>query len=112
MPAKKRGLREKDIQNAILEWLKWQPRAFCWQNGTKGSWNPTTQRFHSLPKHCKRGAADILGMWDERFLAIEVKMPGKHPTEFQHIFLDEINRRGGIAFVARSVDDVSRRLLT
>jgi hypothetical protein len=60
-----------------------------------------------IPSHAP-GVADILGILkDGRFLAIEVKSPtGKVPPH-QQLFLDEISGRGGVAFVARSVEEVT-----
>ena len=54
----------------------------------------------------KKGAADILGIWEGRFLAIEVKMPKGKISYHQQKFIDDVNRNGGIGFFARSVDDV------
>ena len=59
-----------------------------------------------------RGISDILGVLDDgSFLAIEVKGPGKKPTKAQLYFINEINEVGGLAFVARSLDDVHEKLL-
>ena len=44
-----------------------------------------------------------------RFLAIEVKSAKGQPTPYQLAFLDLVRRHGGLAFVARSVDDVKAR---
>jgi len=52
------------------------------------------------------GIADILGIYDSRMLAIEVKAPGKKvkANSPQQRFLDNISDRGGIAFEADSVE--------
>jgi hypothetical protein len=52
------------------------------------------------------GVADILGCFKGKFLAIEVKTPGGKVTERQQAFLDRVNYEGGLAFVARSVEEV------
>ena len=46
-----------------------------------------------------------------RFLAIGVKRAGRKPTPEQQAFIDNVNKAGGLAFVARSVEDVQRRVL-
>lgn len=57
------------------------------------------------------GCSDIIGQTtDGRFLAVEVKRPGGKPTEAQVEFLGRVQRAGGVAFVAWSVDDVARGL--
>lgn len=54
-----------------------------------------------------KGCSDIIGQTtDGRFLAVEVKRPGGKPTPDQTDFIDRVNSAGGVAFVARSVDDV------
>lgn len=58
------------------------------------------------PMSQPRGVADILGCWEGRMLAIEVKRPGGKVTDDQEKFLKKVAENGGIAFVARSVDDV------
>ena len=52
------------------------------------------------------GIADILGIYDSRLLAIEVKAPGKKVKEdsAQQRFLDNVSDRGGIAFEADSIE--------
>jgi len=53
------------------------------------------------------GMSDIIGILPGgRFLAIEVKSAKGAATEAQLIFLAEIAKAGGLAFVARSVEDV------
>lgn len=63
-------------------------------------------------KYLRNGVADILGVLPGGcMLAIEVKAPkGKPPTPEQVEFLELIKRKGGLAFVARSVEDVERAL--
>ncbi len=56
------------------------------------------------------GFSDIIGIYNGRFLAIEVKVPGKRPTAAQQAFLDAVAAAGGVAFCATSIDDVARRL--
>jgi hypothetical protein len=43
-------------------------------------------------------------------VGIEVKAPKGKPNPDQQAFIDRINFEGGIAFVARSVEDVFRGL--
>jgi hypothetical protein len=101
---------EKLIQNAILEWLKWQPEAFFWQHNNNAVFDAKRGCFKSFGKWSMRGVSDIIGMWESRFLAIEVKAGKNSLTQDQRLFLLEIERRGGIAFVAKSLDEVIKRL--
>jgi penicillin-binding protein-related factor A (putative recombinase) len=52
------------------------------------------------------GVSDIIGCYMGRMLAIEIKAPNGKVSEHQREFLDRVNAAGGLAFVARSVDDV------
>ena len=54
--------------------------------------------------------SDILGVIEGRFLAIEVKSAKGVVSPEQRVFLARINQEGGIAFVARNVDQVAREL--
>ena len=52
------------------------------------------------------GIPDIIGCFKGRFIGIEVKAPNGVVSDYQKEFIDRINEAGGLAFVARSVDDV------
>ena len=99
---------ERDVQSAVLDMLKLR-RDVAWfeRMNTGGMVNPNGQYVRFGFKGC----ADILGqMRDGRFLAIEVKRPGAVPTEEQQEFLGRVQRAGGVAFVAWSVDDIAKGL--
>lgn len=60
-------------------------------------------------RYGKRGVPDLLACYRGRLVAIEVKRldaPASAVTELQRINIELIHRAGGIALVARSVDDV------
>ena len=59
-----------------------------------------------------RGTSDILGVWQGKPLAIEVKTPTGRLSQYQAIFLERFARAGGISIVARSVEDVAKVLLS
>jgi len=53
------------------------------------------------------GCPDIIGqLKDGRFLAVEVKRPAGSPKKHQFEFLAQVQANGGVAFVARRVEDV------
>lgn len=58
----------------------------------------------------EKGVADIIGSYNGRFLAIEVKVPGRRLTAHQAAFLDRYSRDGAICFMATCVEDVIDRL--
>jgi hypothetical protein len=57
------------------------------------------------------GSADLIG-WtaDGRFLALEIKSTRGAVREAQHLFIDAVNRSGGVGIVVRSIEDVRSRL--
>ena len=98
---------EQHIQKQILEMLRWKG-VFCWKNNTAGIYVKARNTY--IPSHAP-GVSDILGILnDGRFLAIEVKAAIGRVSPHQQQFLDEINSRGGLAFVARSVEEVEQYL--
>lgn len=98
---------EKAIETQILNFLKLN-QVFCWKNQSIGVYDTGRKQFRKSnnPNHIK-GTSDVLGILaDGRFLAIEVKSKKGRLTEEQKEFINRINERGGLAFVARSVEDV------
>lgn len=63
-----------------------------------GSNNPST------------GVPDILTCIKGRFVAIEVKTPTGKLTKIQQYQIDQINKSGGVAFVATSLENVRMEL--
>jgi hypothetical protein len=90
------ALKEKDITKQIRGVLK-TFGVFHWK---------VWQGLGSTP-----GVPDIVGVLkDGRFLGIEVKTEKGVLSDHQSRFIENINAAGGLAFVARSVDDVIEKL--
>lgn len=51
------------------------------------------------------GVPDLICCVDGRFLAIEVKHGTRVATKLQEVVIEQINKRGGVAGVARNVDE-------
>jgi len=103
---KKRKPKESEIEKEILRYLHIKGIE-AWKNKSMGTFDPSTKRFRFNP-NMKLGVSDILGILsDGRFLAIEVKRDKTcKPSDHQRKFIQMINDKGGLAFVARSVEDV------
>lgn len=54
----------------------------------------------------KTGVPDTLACYRGLFVAIESKQPGCYPSKIQRAVLEDVVNAGGIATVARSVEDV------
>lgn len=52
------------------------------------------------------GVPDLICCFKGRLVGIEIKSEKGIVSEYQKEFIDNINRAGGLAFVARSLEDV------
>jgi hypothetical protein len=104
---------EKRIEKEILMFLM-RKGIFCWKQNTVGVYDEKIGRYRK-PKSpfIISGISDILGLINGyglggRLIAIEVKTPERknNSTKYQKEFIDNVNKNGGIAFVACCVQDV------
>ena len=97
-------MRESAIQKAILELLAYRG---IYARRIMALGVPDPARAGGFRTSPMVGVADIIGVLPGgRFLAIEVKVPGGRATPKQLEFLERVNEKGGLAFVARSTRDV------
>lgn len=91
--------------------MRWASRQFpgmvLWRNsrGVARFKDADTGRETKVPYGLAAGASDIIGIYRGIFLAIEMKQPGKAPTEEQRLFIELVNKAGGYAFVATCEED-------
>ena len=104
-------MKESVIQRLIIAWLKTND-IFCWRNNSVGVYDETSKSFRSqVGVGALNGVSDILGVLnDGRLLAIEVKTQVGILSPAQSKFINAVNDRGGVAFVARSLDDAKTQL--
>lgn len=89
-------MKESDISQAIIKDLR-SMGCFCFKHWSGG--------------FARRGISDILGcLPDGRFIAVEVKAEKGRVSEYQERFIEDVNRCGGLGFIARSVEEVRERL--
>lgn len=106
---------ETKLQNLILIELS---KAGCtvWRVETAGAWvgrqihkegsTVTLANARMFTTGLTKGGSDIIGIApDGCFLAIEVKTARGRVSKEQQTFIDAVNKAGGIAGVARSVED-------
>ena len=106
----KMKISENAVTSEILEYLQWKG-IYCWKNKNIATFDPKTNRFRRLGKYEIRGVSDILGiMKNGKMLAIECKTGYNKASDVQKEFIDNINKAGGIAFVAYGIDDVKKYL--
>lgn len=95
-------MRERDVQNAILEWLSYK-KIFH-------------ERINSgmifANKYAVKGATpgfpDILVLFKSRFIGLEVKTDKGKQNENQKNMESEIKKHGGEYYIVRSIDDVEK----
>ncbi len=88
-------IKETEITNSIKSLLK-----------TYGIWH--FKHFGGM--YANKGIPDILCCYNGRFIGIEVKTENGKVSPDQERVISNINNAGGLAFVARSVDDVIEKL--
>ena len=104
--------KEKEIQDSIREYLSLIGAVPIRINsgGIAASYGGKRRfvKFNDTP-----GVSDLLVCLHGRFVAIEVKRPkGSKILPDQLAFLDSIRQAGGIAFIAKSIEDVRVSLLS
>lgn len=99
-----RPLSETNIQSNCLGYLKAHPKVVWAERMNSGRFAVKGARWVVFGF---KGLSDIIGqLKNGAFLAVEVKQPGKKPTEDQQVFLDMVAKNGGCSVVAYSPDDV------
>jgi hypothetical protein len=58
----------------------------------------------------EKGVSDLIGCYQGRMIAIEIKRPGGKPSQDQVNFIAAVNHAGGLGFVTDNVDTVIEKL--
>lgn len=103
---------ERDTLKAIMALLHKHPKVGrVWRQNSGTFQKQYGSKTHYIRANTAKGMSDIMGILkDGRTLAIECKSPTGKVQPHQYEFLEAIRNAGGLAFVARSVDDVILRL--
>jgi hypothetical protein len=108
---------EHAIQDAVLRFLRLDARvAWAHRFNTGAVQIPRIDsqgrhRGHRFVRFAFPGCSDILGqLVTGHLLAVEVKRPSTKPTADQAAFLATVRDHGGLAVVARSVEDAQQAL--
>lgn len=96
---------EREIQKTILDYLALKG-INAWRTNSGIQFSTYKDRSY-ITRLAPKGTPDIIGFLnDGRFLGIEVKKLDGKVSDEQNIFINKINKAGGLAFVAYSLDDV------
>lgn len=100
-------MKETQLVHNIIDYLNY--RQYFVQRTNSGSvrFKDSSGRSNFI-KLAHAGTSDITGCTpDGKFIAIECKIGRNKPTALQEAYLEEIKKRGGIAIIAYSLDDVT-----
>lgn len=87
--------KESSIQDAIIEYLK--------------SVGAYVVKVH-VSSYQSQGTPDILCCYQGIFIGFELKRPGETASELQEYRIEQIQRAGGVALVADSLEQVKEVL--
>lgn len=95
---------ERDIQRAILTWLKVQypkPDTKFWRVPI----GPNIVGSSTRAKNPLASFPDILLLHRGRFIGMEIKAPGESLSPGQHDMREDIHDAGGLYFVCHSLEE-------
>lgn len=101
-------IKEQVIEKQICKHLH-AKGIFHWKAKTVGTWDAGKNIYRKSAGYMK-GVSDLIGLYNGRMLAIEVKSARGRPTPEQVTFQECVRHNGGIAFIARSVEEVQQKL--
>lgn len=100
-------LTEREILRQCLDYLE-MIGIFAFRVNNMGTYNKKSGGYFF---HGTKGVPDILGIIQNGYMmGIEVKRPGKHLSEDQHLFLKRINDEGGFGVCVHSLDELVEAL--
>ena len=100
---------EFEIENEILNWLNNQKNILAFKVETNGYWDPKKQFYRKRKsKFVLPGTSDILGVYEGKFFAIEVKREKNYKISNNQLnFIYEIKKNGGIAGIAKNIEEAA-----
>jgi hypothetical protein len=106
--------KEADVLSAVLTCLRFHPRV-AWAHRMQTGAGKIVRKHGATSQFLRfgwPGASDVIGQFKGtgQLLAVEVKRPSGQATPEQLAFLQNVRDAGGVAILARSVDDVMEAL--
>ena len=101
------GMTEGQIQDAVRLAIGREPDLVMWRNNCGVA---TIGRSVIRYGVGNPGGSDLIGLYRGRFIAVEIKRPGKKPTAEQLLFASLVRRKGGEYVVLTSVEDAAQWL--
>lgn len=106
---------EKEIENAILEYLSYQSGVFAFKVNTMGVYDQRGGFYRKLSKYVKPGTPDIICIVEVLgfpvFVGMECKSTTGRQSKEQKAFQQDLeNRVNGFYFVVRTLKDAEAAL--
>ena len=89
---------EDELKDKIQVIASRIPRLRLWRNNVMGV---KTKRGDWYRAGLPKGSSDLIGVYCGLFVAIEVKVKGRQPSQEQKKFMAAVRSNKGIAFIAR-----------
>lgn len=95
-----------DVTNAVVKMLNLKGFV-AWRQNNGGVYDVKLGSFRKKGKSEMQGVSDIIGYCKKtgKFMAIEVKIGKDTLSVEQRMFLEDVNKAGGIGLVVKSTDD-------
>jgi hypothetical protein len=106
---------EKQIENTILEFLKYKPGVFAFKVNTMGVFDKSRGRYRSISKNIIPGTPDIIACFSVKsvgvFVGLEVKSEKGKQSKEQKSFQQKLQTRAnGYYFTVRSIKEADEAL--
>jgi hypothetical protein len=106
---------EKQIENNILDFLKYKPGVFAFKVNTMGVFDKARGVYRSVSKNVIRGTPDIIACLSVKgvgvFIGLEVKSDKGKQSKEQKSFQQKLQTRAnGYYFTVRSIKDADAAL--
>jgi hypothetical protein len=101
---------ERFVEDQVLQYLNALPGCFAFKVKTGGYFDTKRRAFRKdASPWLIPGTSDIIGVYDGKFFAMEVKRSrGGVVSEDQKSFIEKVELKGGKAGVVRSVEDAQK----
>ena len=96
---------EKDVLKACMDFLSTVPHSTFFRRNTGATISSYKGRKRII-RYGQKRACDIYGVREGQPIEIEVKAPGKKPTEDQLLYMERMRSVGCLVYCVSSVDEL------
>jgi len=89
------------LTNNVIDYI-FRQGGYAWRASSVGVFDSKQQHFRAA---AKKGVADVLACYHGHLVAVEIKIGKDHLSDEQQGFIENVKHYGGIAFVAKDLED-------